>query len=167
MQKTFFKLSGPQLTALRRAAGLSQTSLAQASGLTRHAVGYWESKALIDLAEPTPLRILPVLGPEWAELSDAIARARGGGVLHLEHYALSRAVERHLVQLRLKLARGPRVCGAMTRKGQPCRMSPELGRTRCKFHGGKSTGPRTPEGRARIAEAQRRRWAARRAKRCV
>jgi hypothetical protein len=29
----------------------------------------------------------------------------------------------------------------------------------CKFHGGKSTGPRTPEGRARIAEVQRRRWA--------
>jgi hypothetical protein len=29
-----------------------------------------------------------------------------------------------------------------------------------KFHGGLSTGPKTPEGRARIAEAQRKRWAA-------
>jgi hypothetical protein len=29
----------------------------------------------------------------------------------------------------------------------------------CRFHGGLSTGPRTAEGKARIAEAQRRRWA--------
>lgn len=29
---------------------------------------------------------------------------------------------------------------------------------RCRLHGGKSTGPRTLEGRARIAEAQRARW---------
>jgi ABC transporter substrate binding protein len=31
---------------------------------------------------------------------------------------------------------------------------------RCRFHGGLSTGPKTAEGKARIAEAQRRRWAA-------
>lgn len=29
---------------------------------------------------------------------------------------------------------------------------------RCRLHGGKSTGPKTPEGRARIADAQRARW---------
>ena len=29
---------------------------------------------------------------------------------------------------------------------------------RCRLHGGKSTGPKTPEGRARIAAAQRLRW---------
>ena len=34
------------------------------------------------------------------------------------------------------------------------------GKRRCRFHGGLSTGPRTMEGRARIAEAQRRRWRA-------
>jgi hypothetical protein len=38
-------------------------------------------------------------------------------------------------------------------------MKSEAGRRRCKFHGGLSTGPKTAEGRARIAEAQRRRWA--------
>jgi hypothetical protein len=32
------------------------------------------------------------------------------------------------------------------------------GKRRCRFHGGLSTGPKTEEGRARIAEAQRRRW---------
>ncbi|TNC63112.1 HGGxSTG domain-containing protein [Rubellimicrobium roseum] len=54
-------------------------------------------------------------------------------------------------------------CGALTRKKQPCRALSEPGRQRCRFHGGQSTGPKTPEGRARIAEAQRRRWAAWRA----
>ncbi len=34
------------------------------------------------------------------------------------------------------------------------------GKRRCRFHGGMSTGPRTKAGRARIAEAQRRRWRA-------
>jgi hypothetical protein len=50
-------------------------------------------------------------------------------------------------------------CGARTRQGQPCRMAVVvLGKRRCKFHGGLSTGPRTEAGRARIAAAQRRRW---------
>ena len=34
----------------------------------------------------------------------------------------------------------------------------ELGKARCRFHGGLSTGPKTEAGRARIAETQRRRW---------
>ena len=50
-------------------------------------------------------------------------------------------------------------CGARTRKGYPCRLPSKPGRRRCKFHGGMSTGPKTEEGKARIAEAQRRRWA--------
>ena len=45
-------------------------------------------------------------------------------------------------------------CGAKTRKGSPCQR-PAVARTgRCPNHGGKSTGPRTEEGRARIAAAQ-------------
>ncbi|MEC9433959.1 MAG: HGGxSTG domain-containing protein [Pseudomonadota bacterium] len=53
-----------------------------------------------------------------------------------------------------------RRCGAKTRSGARCRLRP-VGpwNDRCALHGGLSTGPRTPEGRARIAEAQRRRWA--------
>lgn len=50
-------------------------------------------------------------------------------------------------------------CGARCRSdGHPFRNTPEPGRTRFKWHGGMSTGPRTVEGRRRIAEAQRRRW---------
>jgi hypothetical protein len=43
----------------------------------------------------------------------------------------------------------------------PCRCK-ALAIGRCKFHGGLSTGPKTAEGQAKIAEAQRKRWAARR-----
>ena len=55
--------------------------------------------------------------------------------------------------------RGPwKKCGARTRKGIPCRARALPGKARCKFHGGLSTGPKTAEGRMRIAEAQRKRW---------
>jgi hypothetical protein len=47
-----------------------------------------------------------------------------------------------------------------TRAGGCCQVRAELGKGRCRFHGGKSTGPKTQAGRARIAEAQRRRWRA-------
>ena len=47
-------------------------------------------------------------------------------------------------------------CGARTRAGHPCRMTPQPGSRRCRLHGGLSTGPVTPEGRERIAEVRRR-----------
>jgi len=50
-------------------------------------------------------------------------------------------------------------CGARTRKGSPCQARVVPGKQRCGLHGGASTGPRTAEGKARVAEAQRRRWA--------
>ena len=43
-------------------------------------------------------------------------------------------------------------CGAKTRKGTPCR-SPAMANGRCRMHGGKSTGPRTPEGLERSKNA--------------
>ena len=49
------------------------------------------------------------------------------------------------------------LCGAKTRKGTPCAALAVEGRARCRFHGGCSTGPKTAEGRARIAESNRRR----------
>ena len=49
-------------------------------------------------------------------------------------------------------------CGAKTRQGNPCRRAAELNpwtgkRSRCRLHGGLSSGPRTSEGKARIAAA--------------
>ncbi len=43
-------------------------------------------------------------------------------------------------------------CGAKNRAGCPCR-APAMPNGRCRLHGGKSTGPRTPEGIARRAAA--------------
>jgi len=41
-------------------------------------------------------------------------------------------------------------CGARRhRDGQPCQAKSEPGKRRCRFHGGRSTGPRTAEGLAR------------------
>jgi hypothetical protein len=56
--------------------------------------------------------------------------------------------------------KGRLLCGAKTRAGGCCQVRAELGKARCRFHGGKSTGPKTRAGRARIAEAQRLRWLA-------
>lgn len=65
-----------------------------------------------------------------------------------------------------RVARRRVVCGAKTRKSGACRNKSEPGKQRCNFHGGKSTGPKTVEGKSRIAEAQRLRWAKHRADAC-
>ncbi len=44
-------------------------------------------------------------------------------------------------------------CLAKTRRGTECQKPAIKGRKRCQLHGGRSTGPRTVEGRARIAAA--------------
>jgi hypothetical protein len=47
-----------------------------------------------------------------------------------------------------------RRCGAKNRRQTPCR-APAMKNGRCKFHGGMSTGPRTPEG---LERSRRTRW---------
>jgi len=49
-------------------------------------------------------------------------------------------------------------CGAKTRRGTPCKLPAERNpftgkRTRCRRHGGHSSGPRTEAGKARVAAA--------------
>lgn len=43
------------------------------------------------------------------------------------------------------------ICGAKTRAGTPCKQKALYHSGRCKLHGGLSTGPSTPEGKARSA----------------
>ena len=50
--------------------------------------------------------------------------------------------------------RNVRRCGARNRRGLPCRAPAMRGRTRCRLHGGKSTGPRTAEGLKRSRKAR-------------
>lgn len=49
-------------------------------------------------------------------------------------------------------------CGARTRTGAPCKRKPVRGKKRCRNHGGLSTGPRTPEGRAKALSCLKLRW---------
>ena len=46
-------------------------------------------------------------------------------------------------------------CQAMSKRTkQQCGAPASKGKTKCRFHGGASTGPKTPEGRQRCAEAR-------------
>ena len=61
------------------------------------------------------------------------------------------------VEFGLKTSVGPACpsirCGARARRGTAGQKLPLRGKKRCRLHGGLSTGPRTAEGKARIAEA--------------
>ena len=147
---------GADLTARRQAKGWSQRQLAQAAAIGRSAVGYWEAADRLDPTGWAVRRMAKALGWQIARpVSPSRQRARGDGLLSLFAGADAQAKEREAA----RAARRRVVCGARTRKGTPCRNMSEAGRKRCKFHGGKSTGARTPEGIERIREAQRRRWA--------
>jgi hypothetical protein len=43
-------------------------------------------------------------------------------------------------------------CGAIKKNGKPCGMTTLGANGRCKFHGGASTGPTSPDGRAKSLE---------------
>lgn len=60
-----------------------------------------------------------------------------------------------------RFARRGRYCGAWARsRARPCHAYPMKGGVRCRLHGGFGiSGPKTAEGKARIAEAQRKAWA--------
>lgn len=159
-------MTGADLAAIRKAAGLSQTELAQRAGIGRHAVSYWECKPQVDrrawalrrMAEVLALPDVPVRHPgpiDWTARLEAALTAQDGAFVAMVARLKART-DAAAVKRRVR-------CGAKTRKGTPCRMKSEPGKRRCKFHGGRSTGARTPEGKARIAEAQRRRWSAWRA----
>ena len=159
-------MTGAELRAYRKAAHLSQIALAQRADISPSALKYWERKARIKPSVWAVKRIAKALGigVQPANLPQ-YARAGGWGVTEWGQTSgkLDAEVELKMVAWReraaLRAARLRVVCGAKTRKDTSCRNLSEPGRKRCKFHGGKSTGPRTCEGKARIAEAQRARWA--------
>jgi hypothetical protein len=54
---------------------------------------------------------------------------------------------------RIAMARSARRCGARRKHdGCPCQQ-PAMANGRCRIHGGKSTGPKTPEGAERARQA--------------
>lgn len=153
-------MTGAELRRLRRAAGLTQAALAARAGVHRETVGHWEAKT-----EPlqahcgTVRRFLDALGIDPAPYLPPRADARPDPIEAQVEAAMAQWRARRAERLAREAAKRRVKCGAKTRKGSPCRNESEPGKRRCKFHGGKSTGARTPEGRARIVEAQRQRWA--------
>ena len=148
-------MTGNELKRLREAAGLSCVIVAGRIEVHRNTVTYWETKRLLDPFRGTPRRMIEALGL-WPLVGDLV-----DGDAWTSQYA----------ETRLKtfadqaLAVGPeRRCGAKTKRGTPCRSRALPGKRRCKYHGGASTGPRTPEGRARLSEAMRKRWAERKSR---
>ena len=51
------------------------------------------------------------------------------------------------------------ICGARKKTGERCRSKAKHRGGKCKFHGGLSTGAKTPEGKARAIAAMRAGWA--------
>ena len=119
---------------------------------------------------------------EWTRdeaLHRLVVRAAAGPSLR-EALAVWRAVDAlvaAVARVPLTVCRPPRRrrprCGARCRDGHPCAAAVVVQRTdegvryaaRCRMHGGLSTGPRTPEGRARaldaLARGRARRWSSR------
>ena len=155
-------MTGLELRAHRRAKGLSQQALSLKASVSRDTVRYWEAKAEVDLWGWAPRRLLDALGMKNYRTSTRVRAGWSDTLRDKEQERLDRRSKALLAALREKLAKAAAVarvrCGARTRKGAPCRSLSEPGRRRCRFHGGRSTGPRTQKGRERIAEAQRRRW---------
>ena len=85
----------------------------------------------------------PMTSVRGPELSDRSTQAR----------MTSEPVPEWLLQYMARVKPKPAkrvLCGAKRhRDGQPCQALSEPGKRRCRFHGGRSTGPRTPEGKAR------------------
>ncbi|MBF9060305.1 helix-turn-helix domain-containing protein [Rhodobacterales bacterium HKCCSP123] len=153
-------ITGHDLKKLRQKAGLTQAELASQAGVSRHAVIYWEKKAWLK-PRAAVLRMSAVLEfatDEWMKPQ----RQRDSWLDEFTERRLAAEMARIAAKRREQaLGRCVRCC-AKTRRGTSCRRLSEPGRRRCKFHGGLSTGPKSPEGKARIAAANRRRWAERR-----
>lgn len=160
MSREYWPL-GRELKARRLAKGWTQRQLAEAAGIGRTAVQYWESAFHIDPKGWAARRMAEAMGWDMPVIRTN-THARGHGLITY-HAALEADINARLAAAQAReaerAARRRVICGAKTRKGVPCRMKSEPGKRRCKCHGGKSTGARTPEGIERIREAQRRRWA--------
>lgn len=156
-------MTGRELAILRRRAGLSQAALAQSIRVSRQTVSYWEQKPTLDGRAGTLRRIADAFDPV---ARNQLLKSRPGlGFITLrfrspilpEHVSLIAKAEAQRKSTRAEMRR--RTCGALTRKATKCRLKSEPGKQRCRLHGGLSTGPTSSAGKARIAEAQRKRWA--------
>jgi hypothetical protein len=85
---------------------------------------------------------------DTCKLARAELRATEAAFIVFEHGG--RWYELASIQSKPKL-----ICGARKKTGERCRSKKLYRGGRCKFHGGLSTGARTPEGKARAIAAMR------------
>lgn len=158
-------ITGAELRAHRLAIGLTQAALGALAGFDRGATGYWERKSLVPLRQAAPRRFAEALGLcRMMDYRTPNAQARPWGYMPdpMQDRLDARAVaglDRVNAKEVQRRAQVRVTCGAKTRAGHPCGQKSEAGKRRCKWHGGNSTGPKTEEGKARVADAQSRRWA--------
>lgn len=82
----------------------------------------------------------------------AVAAFADAGVIRCRAKSDRLRAEVHALRAEVRaIERAP--CGARCRDGHACRAPRVSGARRCKLHGGKSTGARTPEGRERCRAA--------------
>lgn len=171
-------VTGADLKKVRLERGIGLREQARLAGVSHRAVTYWEAKTDLDPRAYAVRAICAVFG--WDSATFVRGKTRAGYRLFTreeteqllaEHARIE--AERALVAEGLATHKGGAlklkrvICGAKTRKGLPCRAKSEPGKRRCRFHGGMSTGAKTPEGRARQVEGIRRYWAKVRAERAA
>lgn len=112
-----------------------------------------EWAALVGINPITRTSSPPVMEPE---LSDQYARARITSVACMKSAPELRTVTRTRAHARMTSGsemseeHARALCGARRRRdGLPCQSRAVAGKSRCKWHGGASTGPKTEAGRAR------------------
>jgi transcriptional regulator with XRE-family HTH domain len=170
-------IMGNQIKAARSLLGWTQHELADAARVHPNAVSYWEQTVAIPTGRHQPhacrkmaeaLRrfgveffghakpgVRLVQNHNYCWRPPSRARARHGVIPVISGLAESSPnTQRHRHQLNAT----PMACSAKTRANGSCRAK-AMANHRCRMHGGLSSGPKTSAGRARIAEAQRRRWA--------
>jgi hypothetical protein len=151
--------TGSILRKERERLGLTRARLASLAKLHPNSVKRLEGMTVLSPESWHSIgRVTAVLKGMGADIPDVPGRYRDRHAASILSPAarLLVAPSTRTAQSRLPRAQRPR-CEARTRKGTPCQCQ-ALKNGRCRLHGGLSTGPKTPEGRARIAEAQRRRW---------
>jgi DNA-binding XRE family transcriptional regulator len=110
----FQHLTGPRLVAMRHFARWSQSELAKRAGVHPQTVKYWERQPGV-IRGHTPSLFLQAFAAKRISVEN-VSRKEPGYV-------------------------DPRQCRAKTRKGSPCKMFAVQAKTRCRLHGGLSTGP--------------------------
>ena len=142
-------MTGDDLKKARKALGYSRQYLAELCSLHPDTIRYWEKKRHVDCAGHAPNLMINKLEIPLPQ----VERPKRKQNQSTFGYFVTPKRARHGV-----LEKQDRKCGANTRKGTKCRAPTMPGKSRCKLHGGLSTGPQTQQGRANIAEAQRKRW---------